>query len=145
MSTVSRHGPVPHSSRSLPCKRISLFEDDAILALCLRYNFESAGYEVEWMTTGARAVERIVIDPPALIVLDWMLPGLSGIEILRKIRSRQGHISTPVIMLTARTGREDRERALGAGADAFISKPFSIAELMTVVDRLTRRSHVDLL
>ena len=145
MRAAAQHCRVPRPSQERACNRISLFEDDATLAMCLQYNLESAGYEVEWMSTGTAAAEHIAVDPPALIVLDWMLPGLTGIEVLRKIRSSPMHLSTPVIMLTARTGREDRERALAAGADAFMSKPFSMLELMTIVNRLTRRSRFDLL
>ena len=115
-----------------------MIEDDENLALLLRYNLEAAGYAVETLTSGPAADTRLATHALDLVILDWGLPGLSGIEVLRKLRSRGGGTYVPVIMLTARGERESRLRALATGADVFMSKPFSISQLISQVERLLR-------
>jgi two-component system phosphate regulon response regulator PhoB len=116
--------------------RIALIEDDESLALLLRYNLEAVGYTVEWCAHGTLALRRVLDDPPDLVMLDWLIPGLSGIEILRKIRQEAHTRSLPVLMLTARTDREDRMRAAELGVDAFICKPFAVGEVMSRLQHL---------
>ena len=116
--------------------RIALIEDDESLALLLRYNLDAMGYVVEWTAHGPAALARVLDDPPDVVLLDWVIPGLSGIEILRQIRLNARTRSLPVLMLTARTDREDRLRAHELGIDAFIAKPFALGDVMSRLQRL---------
>lgn len=119
------------------CRRIVLVEDDDNLALVLRYNLEAWGYAVDRMSDGLTVLGHLLVDPPDAVVLDWTLPGLSGIEILRRMRTCSGLKSVPVLMLTARCLPEDRQRATETGANAFLAKPFSLVEIIATVHRLT--------
>jgi two-component system phosphate regulon response regulator PhoB len=112
-------------------KRIGLIEDDEHLALLLRYNIEATGASVHWFADGQNAISWLRACPPDAVILDWELPGLSGIEILRLIRCFPGTRKLPVLMLTGRTESRDRARALSLGADAFIAKPFSVREVLS--------------
>lgn len=114
-------------------------DEDSILAL-LRYNMESEGYRCAEARDGEEALLRIEEESPDLIVLDWMLPLLSGIEVCRRIRRSPAHRRLPIVMLTARGEEADKIRALDAGADDYITKPFSQAELVARVRALLRRS-----
>ncbi len=118
--------------------RIVLVEDDGNLALLLRYNLEARGYEVDWVSDGSAVLSHICSDPPDAVVLDWGLPGLSGIEVLRRMRACNVLRSVPVLMLTARCLPEDRQRALTTGATAFLAKPFSIPEVLAALKRMSR-------
>ena len=113
-------------------------EDDESLALLLQYNFSSCGYDVEAISNGAAADERLKCAPPDLLILDWGLPTLAGIEVLRRLRTRGGSRYVPVIMLTARCDREQRLRAVSSGVDVFLTKPFSLADLMSHARSLVR-------
>jgi two-component system, OmpR family, phosphate regulon response regulator PhoB len=117
-------------------RRIAVVEDDQALALLLKYNLEAVGYEVEMMTDGAEADARIPHEEFDLVVLDWGLPQLAGIEVLRRMRIRANHTYLTVIMLTARGDRESRLRAVVNGVDVFLAKPFSVGELLSQVSRL---------
>ena len=121
--------------------RILIVEDDAALCDLLRYNFEAAGFEVAEARTGDEAELLVREHPPELLVLDWMLPGVSGIELCRRIRAGKtsGHI--PILMLTARAEEIDRVRGLTTGADDYVTKPFSPAELVARVKALLRRAN----
>jgi two-component system, OmpR family, phosphate regulon response regulator PhoB len=119
--------------------RVLIVEDEAPLALLLRYNLENAGYAVESATRGDEAEFRLAEEPPDLVLLDWMLPGVSGVELCRRIRARRGTEHLPVIMLTARGEEADRVRGLATGADDYIVKPFSVPELLARVAALMRR------
>lgn len=110
--------------------RIALIEDDESLALLLSYNLDAAGCVVEWSAHGAHALAQLLSNPPDLVVLDWVVPGLSGIEILRQIRLNDHTRGLPVLMLTGRTDREDRLRALSLGVDAYVAKPFSMGDVI---------------
>jgi two-component system, OmpR family, phosphate regulon response regulator PhoB len=125
---------LPSQGKAAP--RIALIEDDESLALMLRYNLDAIGYAVEWTAHGTAALTRLLDDPPDLVVLDWVLPGLSGIEILRQIRLNTHTRALPVVMLTARTDREDRLRALQLGVDAFVAKPFAVGDVISRLQRL---------
>src|SRR5918992_712728 len=97
--------------------RILIVEDEDSLATLLRYNLEEAGYAVEAVARGDEAELRIAEEPPDLLLLDWMLPGLSGVELCRRIRAGKATGRLPVIMLTARGEEADRVRGLSTGAD----------------------------
>ena len=120
--------------------RILIIEDEAALGLMLRYNLEAAQYQVDVTDRGDEAELRIAENPPDLIVLDWMLPGLSGIELCRRLRVQPGTERLPIIMLTARGEESERIRGLNTGADDYIVKPFSIPELVARVGALLRRA-----
>jgi two-component system, OmpR family, phosphate regulon response regulator PhoB len=115
-----------------------LFEEP--LAVLLRYNLEAEGYEIETVTRGDEAELRLAEQIPDLLILDWMLPGLSGIELCRRIRLRQETERLPVIMLTARGEETERIRGLSTGADDYVVKPFSVPELMARVRAMLRRA-----
>ena len=119
--------------------RIMIVEDEEPLALLLRYNLEAEGYEVDTVARGDEADLRLEEHPPDLIVLDWMLPGVSGIELCRRLRARPQTRTLPIIMLTARGEESDRIRGLETGADDYVTKPFSPRELMARVGAVLRR------
>ncbi len=116
-------------------------EDEEALALLLRYNLESEGFEVETITRGDEAEIRLSETAPDLLLIDWMLPGLSGIELCRRLRLRPETQRLPVIMLTARGEESERIRGLSTGADDYVVKPFSVPELMARVKAMLRRSN----
>lgn len=118
---------------------ILIAEDEEQLALLIRYNLEAEGYRVEEAARGDEAELKLRENVPDLLVLDWMLPGVSGIELCRRIRARRETERLPVIMLTARGEEEDRVRGLATGADDYIVKPFSMAELLARIRALLRR------
>ena len=120
--------------------RILIVEDEEPLTLLLRYNLEAEGFRVATAASGDEAVERIRDGVPDLILLDWMLPGLSGIELCRRWRARDETARTPIIMITARGEEEERVRGLATGADDYVVKPFSIPELLARINALLRRS-----
>ncbi|MGH6769783.1 MAG: phosphate regulon transcriptional regulator PhoB [Xanthobacteraceae bacterium] len=119
---------------------ILIVEDEEALTLLLRYNLEAAGYDVETVARGDEADVRLKERTPDLAILDWMLPGLSGIELCRRIRARPDTRGLPIIMLTARGEESERVRGLSTGADDYIVKPFSVPELLARVGALLRRS-----
>jgi len=118
---------------------ILIVEDEEPLALLLRYNLEAEGYEVTHAPRGDDAELILQEHKPDLVLLDWMLPGVSGIELCRRLRSRADTQSIPIIMLTARGEEAERVRGLATGADDYIVKPFSVLELMARVRALLRR------
>ncbi len=120
--------------------RILIVEDEEPLTLLLRYNLEAEGYEVDCAARGDEAELRLREQLPDLIVLDWMLPRLSGIELCRRIRARSETERLPIIMLTARGEEGDRVRGLATGADDYLVKPFSVPELLARVRALLRRA-----
>ena len=120
--------------------QILIVEDEEPLSLLLRYNLEAEGYNVETVARGDDADTWLREKLPDLVVLDWMLPGLSGIELCRRLRTRQETKSLPIIMLTARGEESERVRGLATGADDYIVKPFSVPELLARVRALLRRS-----
>jgi two-component system phosphate regulon response regulator PhoB len=124
--------------------RVMIVEDEASLALMLRYNLEAEGYAVETVERGDDAELRLREATPDLIVLDWMLPGISGIELCRRLRSRDATRTLPIIMLTARGEEQERVRGLATGADDYVVKPFSLPELMARIRALLRRSRPEM-
>jgi two-component system phosphate regulon response regulator PhoB len=121
--------------------KVLVVEDEEALALMLRYNLESLGYTVEVVQRGDEAEIAIAEDPPDLVVLDWMLPGLSGLELCRRLRAGLTTRNIPIILLTARGEEGDRIRGLTTGADDYVLKPFSLPELMARVGALMRRAN----
>ncbi|HVI27136.1 phosphate regulon transcriptional regulator PhoB [Hansschlegelia sp.] len=119
--------------------RVMIVEDEEALTTLLRYNLEAEGYEVEAVVRGDEAEIRLRESPPDLLLLDWMLPGVSGIEICRRLRTRRETELLPIIMLTARGEEGERIRGLATGADDYVVKPFSVPELLARVRALLRR------
>jgi two-component system phosphate regulon response regulator PhoB len=120
--------------------RILVVEDEIDVALLIAYNLEAEGYVVESVARGDEAELRLAENAPDLVILDWMLPGVSGIEICRRLRARDATRTLPVIMVTARREESERVRGLAVGADDYVVKPFSVIELMARVRALLRRS-----
>ncbi|MBU3729914.1 MAG: phosphate regulon transcriptional regulatory protein PhoB [Beijerinckiaceae bacterium] len=120
--------------------RILIVEDEEALALLLRYNLEAEGYAVTHAARGDDAELLLREDLPDLVLLDWMMPGLSGIELCRRLRGRAETKHLPIIMLTARGEESERVRGLATGADDYVVKPFSVPELLARVRALMRRA-----
>jgi two-component system phosphate regulon response regulator PhoB len=139
----ARNAPPRPNSAAVAPPRILVVEDEAALSLLLSYNLEAEGFIVERVERGDEAELRLVESPPDLVILDWMLPGVSGLEICRRMRARDATRSLPVIMLTARGDESERVRGLSIGADDYIVKPFSVPELMARVRALLRRARPD--
>ncbi len=118
-------------------RRILVVEDEPSLSMAIRDELEFEGFEASVVEDGLQGLERILKDAPDLVVLDLMLPGKSGFEICRDVR-KQG-LSTPIIMLTARAQEVDRVRGLELGADDYVVKPFSLAELVARIRAVLRR------
>ena len=123
--------------------RILVVEDDSAINLLLRYNLEAEGFSVDVVESGEEAEVSVSEAPPDLLVLDWMLPGLSGIELCRRLRAGRKTRALPILMLTARGEEGDRIRGLTTGADDYVTKPFSPAELTARIKALLRRSSPD--
>lgn len=119
--------------------RILIVEDEAALMAMLRYNLEKEGYQVDEAADGQEALIKVAEEKPDLVLLDWMLPQLSGIEVCRQLRRHPETRNLPIIMLTARGEETDRVRGLDAGADDYIAKPFSPSELMARMRAVLRR------
>jgi len=127
-----------------PEPHVLVVEDEAALATLLRYNLEREGYRVFEARDGEEAL--IVADEakPDLVVLDWMLPELSGIEVCRRLRARGAMRNVPIVMLTARGEETDRIRGLDTGVDDYIVKPFSMNELLARLRAVMRRARPSL-
>lgn len=119
---------------------IMVIEDEEALALLLKYNLEKEGYDVVIESRGNKALAEVEKNRPSVILLDWMLPEMSGVEICKLIRSKPDIKNIPVIMLTAKGEEEDKVKGLSAGADDYVTKPFSIPELMARVKTQLRRA-----
>jgi len=125
--------------------RIMVVEDEEPLGVLLRYNLEAEGYQVEIVTRGDEAELRLQENVPDLLVLDWMVPAISGIELCRRLRMREQTERLPIIMLTARGEESDRVRGLSTGSDDYLVKPFSMPELVARVKALLRRAKPEVL
>ena len=119
--------------------RILVVEDEESLADSVRYNLEREGYSVTVAADGRRAIERFRIDKPNLIVLDLMLPELSGLDVCRMIRQES---DVPIIMVTAKDSEADKVAGLELGADDYVTKPFSVRELVSRVRAHLRRARM---
>lgn len=120
--------------------RVMVIEDEEALCALLEYNLGKEGYRVSLQSDGDEALYAITDEKPDLILLDWMLPNVSGIEICRQVRARADLADTPIIMLTARGEEDDRIRGLETGADDYLTKPFSMSELTARIRAVLRRS-----
>ena len=120
--------------------KVLVVEDEEALSVLLRYNLESEGYDVETVNRGDEAEIRLKENLPDIVVLDWMLPGLSGIELCRRLRARTETERLPILMLTARSEEAERVRGLSTGADDYMVKPFSVPEFVARVRALLRRA-----
>ncbi len=125
---------------SLSKPYVLVVEDEAALATMLRYNLEKQGFRVEEAVDGQEALTRISEAAPDIVLLDWMLPVMSGIEVCRQIRRRPATRDLPVIMVTARTEDQDAVRGLNTGADDYITKPFNMDALLARMRALLRRA-----
>ena len=103
---------------------VMIIEDEEPLAMLLSYNLEKEGYEVATVSNGLNAISEIERLMPSVILLDWMLPEISGVEICKLVRSKPDIKNIPIIMLTAKSQEEDKIKGLGAGADDYVTKPF---------------------
>ncbi|MGH1457978.1 MAG: phosphate regulon transcriptional regulator PhoB [Paracoccaceae bacterium] len=120
--------------------RVLLVEDEPAQREVLAYNLEAEGFLVSRAETGDEALVLVDEVVPDLIVLDWMLPGVSGIEICRRLKTRSATRNVPIIMLSARSEEADRVRGLETGADDYVVKPYSVVELMARVRTQLRRT-----
>ena len=118
---------------------ILVIEDEDALATLLQYNLEKEGYRIVVAPDGEEGLLRVEEQAPDLVVLDWMLPKVSGIEVCRRLRARPETRNLPVIMLTARGEESDRVRGLDTGADDYLTKPFSMTELTARIRAVLRR------
>src|SRR5438477_8702342 len=122
-----------------PRQRILIVEDEESLADSVRYNLEREGFTVDVASDGRRALERFRSDPPALVILDLMLPELSGLDVCRAIRSES---DVPIIVVTAKDSEADKVTGLELGADDYVTKPFSVRELTSRVRAQLRRGAI---
>ncbi|MGG7565227.1 phosphate regulon transcriptional regulator PhoB [Rhodovulum sp. DZ06] len=120
--------------------RILVIEDEEALCALLEYNLSKEGYAVSLQSDGDEALISVEEEKPDLILLDWMLPNVSGIEICRQVRARSELREIPIIMLTARGEEDDRIRGLETGADDYLTKPFSMSELTARIRAVLRRA-----
>src|SRR5438093_5593270 len=120
-------------------KKILIVEDEHDVVKLLKYNLEKEGFKVSYTTEGSLALAEIRRDEPDLVILDLMLPGLDGLEICRQLRRNEKYTSLPVLMRTARGEETDRVVGLEMGADDYVTKPFSMRELVARVRALLRR------
>jgi two-component system phosphate regulon response regulator PhoB len=121
--------------------RILIVEDEEPLVMLLRYNLQAEGYVVDSAGNGEDAEIKLAEEVPDLVVLDWMIPNVSGIELCRRLRARPETARLPIIMLTARGEETERVRGLATGADDYIVKPFSVPELVARIGALLRRAN----
>ena len=119
--------------------QVLVIEDEDALATLLQYNLEKEGYTVAVASDGEDALIQAEETTPDLVLVDWMLPKVSGIEVCRRLRGRQETANVPIIMLTARGEETDRVRGLDTGADDYVVKPFSMTELFARIRAVLRR------
>lgn len=125
--------------------KVLIVEDEEPLSLLLRYNLESEGYAVETCMRGDDAELLLRESVPDLLLLDWMLPGISGIELCRRLRNREETRKLPIVMLTARGEESERIRGLSTGADDYVVKPFSVPELLARLRTILRRANPEIM
>ena len=124
---------------------VLIVEDEDALATLLDYNLVKEGFRVERAADGEEALLRIAEEPPDLVILDWMLPKVSGVEVCRQIRAGLETRRMPILMLTARGEEADKIRGLDTGADDYVVKPFAMSELVARIRALLRRTRPELL
>ena len=119
--------------------KVLIVEDEEALGTLLEYNLTKEGFETSLVRDGEEALLRIEEERPDAVVLDWMLPSVSGIEVCRRLRANQDTQNIPVVMLTARSEESDKIRGLETGADDYLTKPFSMPELAARIRAVLRR------
>lgn len=124
-------------------KTILVVEDEENLSMLIEYNLNKVGYKSIIASDGEQAMDRLKESKFDLVILDWMIPKLSGIEVCRRIRGNSGFNSLPIIMLTALGDENDKIRGLDTGADDYLTKPFSFPELIARIKALLRRSNAN--
>src|SRR4051812_28138319 len=127
------------ATKQTPVK-VLVVEDERDIAALVTYHLTKEGYRVRTAETGQEALDGILAERPDLVILDLMLPGLSGYEILAEMRARRDSAELPVVVLTARRDEADRVKGLELGADDYVTKPFSPRELVLRVSAVLRRS-----
>ena len=125
-------------------KRLLIVEDDRAIAELLKHHFTKEGFTVTTTPSGEEALVLVDEIRPALVILDWMIDDVSGIEVCRQLRRSSANAGMPILMLTARGEEEDRIRGLETGADDFVTKPFSPKELVARAKAVLRRSNPNL-
>jgi len=120
-------------------KSILIVDDEGAIREMVQFALERAGFEVQEAANGREALARVADRAPALILLDWMLPDLSGIDVARRLKKDDLTARIPIIMLTARTEENDKIRGLEIGADDYVTKPFSPRELVARINAVLRR------
>ena len=121
-------------------KKILIVEDESDLVKLLKYNLEKEGFRVNYATDGSLALAEARRDPPDLVILDLMLPGLDGLEVCRQLRRNERFVRVPILILSARGEEADRVVGLELGADDYVTKPFSTREMIARVRALLRRN-----
>ena len=146
-TVTGRGAPSPRSAGASGTSEAStrptvlVVEDEESLQVLLAYNLEAEGFRVRSAARGDEVEMLVDEEKPDLVLLDWMLPGTSGVEVCRRLRARPGTKDLPIIMLTARGEEADRIRGLRTGADDYVVKPFSVPELIARVHAILRRAH----
>lgn len=123
------------------CAKVLVVEDEAAISHLLAYNLKAEGFEVVLVEDGDEALIAVEESEPDIVLLDWMLPNVSGMEICRRLRARETTRNLPVIMLTARGEEEDRLRGFETGADDYITKPFSMNEVVARIRAVLHRTN----
>ena len=123
----------------MPAPSVLLVEDEPAQREVLAYNLQAGGYQVRQARDGEEALLLVAEEPPDLILLDWMMPLVSGLEVCRRLKTRAETRGIPVIMLSARSEEVDKVRGLDTGADDYVIKPYSVAELMARIKAQLRR------
>lgn len=123
----------------MPAARILIVDDESAIRTMLAFNLRRAGFEVTQAADGNAAREQIANERPDLILMDWMLPDVSGLELTRSLKRDDAFRELPIIMLTARTQEQDKIQGLDGGADDYVTKPFSPRELISRVNAILRR------
>jgi DNA-binding response OmpR family regulator len=121
-------------------ERILIIDDDRDIVRFIRVNLEREGYQVDSASDGSEGLERALSDPPDMVLLDIMMPGVDGMRVLQQLRTTPATANTAIILLTARALTEDRVEGLAAGADDYVTKPFAVEELVARVGTVLRRS-----
>jgi len=124
-------------------RTILVVEDERDIRELVRFHLQQEGFDVCEAETGEQALAQIGVAPPALVVLDLMLPGADGLEVCRKLRAAEATRTLPIVMLTAKAAEVDRVLGLEMGADDYVTKPFSPRELLARVRAVLRRAHPD--
>ena len=120
--------------------RILIADDEEHLGYMIKFKLEKSGYAVDWHVNGRDALQAVKANPPALVILDVMMPGMTGFEVLEAIKTDAALKTIPVIMLTARGQEDDTLRGINLGAADYVTKPFRPAELLARVKRLIPES-----